>query len=223
MMSVVKMVLSSVVDSKLGKSMAQSKHTSGAAIFGFLIAASGVIWPDFKPKADELFKLAMLYGLTRAGDAPMPPRNPDDKRQRKLPLGPMLILGAMFVWLLAGCGGPGSSNRAAVTYKVAAATVVTAEQASDAWLDYYVTARKLPGADLNKLDSQDRSAANAWAVYQNAMETVYQTRKAVAAGTETPEQLERVLAASRDAAQAVVRIVLVFLPPERANKLKGSP
>ena len=49
--------------------MLQNKHTSGAAVALFALAAAGIIWPEAKVKCDEIGKLAMFYGLLAAGDA----------------------------------------------------------------------------------------------------------------------------------------------------------
>jgi len=141
-------------------------------------------------------------------------RQADDKRQGALPLSVLLCLPLSLGLLLSGCSGPAG-------YKAAAVTVTTAEHASDAWLDYYVVAKKLPGADLNKLAVQNSQAEKAWKDYQLAMESVYSTRLAVASGTKTDADLAATLKASQDAAGAVVRLVLNLLPPERATKLKG--
>lgn len=46
-----------------------NKHTSSAAVILFIASAVGVIWPKYKPQSDEIARLAMFYGLIRAGDA----------------------------------------------------------------------------------------------------------------------------------------------------------
>lgn len=127
------------------------------------------------------------------------------------------------ILFLLACALPMFTGCGTTSYKAAAVSTVTAEHASDAWLDYYVAAKKLPGADLVGLAAQDFEAEKAWRAYQDAMETVYHTRLAVKAGQAEPADLDKVLIASQSAAQAVVRIVLRLLPPERAAKLKGSP
>lgn len=47
----------------------QNKHTSGSALVLFAATAVGIIWPEYKAKADELARAAMFYGLIMAGDA----------------------------------------------------------------------------------------------------------------------------------------------------------
>lgn len=47
----------------------QNKHTSTSAIVLFVASVAGVIWPQYKPKTDEIARLAMFYGLVMAGDA----------------------------------------------------------------------------------------------------------------------------------------------------------
>lgn len=58
----------------------QNKHTSSAAIVLFLATTVGIIWPEYKDKADEIARAAMMYGLITAGDArattPPPPVEP---------------------------------------------------------------------------------------------------------------------------------------------------
>lgn len=47
----------------------QNKHTSTAALVLFGATAVGIIWPEYKGKADEIARAAMMYGLITAGDA----------------------------------------------------------------------------------------------------------------------------------------------------------
>ena len=55
--------------SKLVDSMCGNPHTSWSAVVLFIAAVVGIIWPTVKPQADEIAKLAIVYGLIRAGDA----------------------------------------------------------------------------------------------------------------------------------------------------------
>lgn len=137
---------------------------------------------------------------------------PDSASNRAGPRAPLVLLlglaiGAQF---FTGCGTP--------AFKVAGTLVVTADHASDAWLDYWATARKLPGANLAELDRQDSEVKRAYIAYQQAMETVYWSRK-----TGTAADLEAASRAAGLAGQAVVRIVFQFLPVEQQAKLKASP
>ena len=100
-------------------------------------------------------------------------------------------------------------------YKTTATVAVTAERASDGWLDYYVWAKKQPGADLAKLEAQDARVAAAWRDYQNAMETVYVVRKAVAQGVLPGNSIEEHIQAASVAANALVQLVFQFLPPDK--------
>lgn len=50
-------------------SLWQNKHTSGAAIVFFSMQAAAVVWPKYADKINEISKLAVVYGLLRAGDA----------------------------------------------------------------------------------------------------------------------------------------------------------
>lgn len=95
------------------KNMAQNKHTSTAAVIGFLCQAVPIFLPQYKAQCDQLFALAIIYGFTRASDAPPPPPAPaEDKRQRKLPL-PLLLCGSLVgLWLCSGCMSTGSLVRA---------------------------------------------------------------------------------------------------------------
>lgn len=60
------------------KSILNNPHTSLSAVVLFTAAAVGVIWPQYKDKAQEISNLAIVYGLIRAGDAkpaqPEPPK-----------------------------------------------------------------------------------------------------------------------------------------------------
>lgn len=55
------------------KTMLANKHTSLAAVVGFLTQAVPIFWPELKPKCDELFKLSIIYGFALAGDAQKTP------------------------------------------------------------------------------------------------------------------------------------------------------
>jgi hypothetical protein len=81
--------------------MMQNKNTSVAALIFFLLSAAGIIWPEYKPKLDEISKLAVFYGLIAAGDAKSNPGAAPAKDSVKLPL----ALAACFVWLSFICSG----------------------------------------------------------------------------------------------------------------------
>ena len=91
---------------KILQSMANNKHTSIAAVVAFLTQAIGILWPELKPKMDEILKLAVIYGFALAGDGrPNSQDKPaDDKRQSKLPfplvIGALILLGA---GMFSGC------------------------------------------------------------------------------------------------------------------------
>lgn len=121
----------------------------------------------------------------------------------------ILFLLAILFALVVGCG-----TRA---YKTTAVVAVTADHAVDGWLDYWVAARRLPGADVARLDQQDAAVEAAYEKYQAAMEVVYQTRKAA-----VQPDLLAALKASSAASQAVINLVFQFLPPDRAAQLKAS-
>lgn len=45
-----------------------NKHTSTAALVFFLLGVVTIIWPESKPKVDQIKELALIYGLLSAGD-----------------------------------------------------------------------------------------------------------------------------------------------------------
>lgn len=138
------------------------------------------------------------------------------KNSFQKPDGDTLKMGVLLVGLATLLTGCATSDP---VYKPAAVAVVTAERASDAWLDYYVWAKRQPGADLNKLETQNNRARGAWETYQVAMETVYTTRKLVREGILTGDSLEQNIRAAGLAAQAVVTIVLELLPASEHGRL----
>lgn len=136
--------------------------------------------------------------------------------QPKLPTGPTGSILSAFLWLqlvfclfTAGC---------VTAYKTTGAIVVTADHATDAWLDYWVWAKAQPGADLAKLNQQDASVQRAYEQYQAAMEVVYRIHQSA-----SQPDLTAALNASTQAAQAVVNLVLQFLPANRAAQLQAKP
>lgn len=85
------------------QSMAQNKHTSAAAVVGFITQAVPIFWPELQAKCDALFKLAIIYGFARAGDATGGQATPADKSQLKLPLALWLCGGLLCCWMFTGC------------------------------------------------------------------------------------------------------------------------
>ncbi len=116
---------------KILKLMAQNKHTSAAAIIGFITAALPIFFPEWKVKCDELFRLAVVYGLATARDAALPAELRDQKNQRedharrRLPI----LIGAglvcLAISLLTGCASikknPATAERVSdhVAYDIA--------------------------------------------------------------------------------------------------------
>jgi len=45
-----------------------SPHTSFSAILLFFASVVGVLWPEYKAKADEIARLAIVYGLLNSLD-----------------------------------------------------------------------------------------------------------------------------------------------------------
>jgi hypothetical protein len=128
---------------QLLKSMAQNKHTSGAAVIGFICQAVPIFWPDLKPKCDQLFSLAMCYGFARAGDAPK--SNEPEKPASKLPM--ILLLGSLAVFF-AGCAVTSPKAKAYLALKDTQTLVASAERAyGDA-----VVAGRVSAADQVKCD-----------------------------------------------------------------------
>lgn len=115
------------------------------------------------------------------------------------------------VSLFAGCG---------TLFKSTATVAITAERASEAWLNYYVVAKRQPGADVASLNVQDARIARAWGTYQKAMDAVYFARKAYVAGTDTPEKLKATVDAAAIASADFVHLVVALLPAEKAKALK---
>lgn len=152
---------------------------------------------------------SMLASIWFGTNTPKSPA-PDADSSQANPRVPLVLLLAIGTQLFIGCGTP--------AFKTAGTIVVTADHASDAWLDYWATARKLPGADLAELDRKDADVKRAYVAYQAAMETVYWSRK-----TGTAADLEAASVAAGRAGQAVVNLVLQFLPVTEAQKLKASP
>ena len=115
------------------------------------------------------------------------------------------------IGLLSGCG---------TLFKTTATVAITAERASDAWLDYVVVAKRQPGADVASLNTQDARVADMWAKYQRAMDAVYFARKSYVAGTDTPEKLKATVDAAARASGEFVQLVIALLPTEKAKALK---
>ncbi len=112
------------------------------------------------------------------------------------------------VTILCGC--------TTTAYKTAGVVVITADRASDAWLDYYVRARRTPGVDLPKLIAQNLEVKLAYEKYQAAMETLYYARK-----VGTASGIEAASLAASNATAAVVNLVFRLLPAAEATNLKA--
>lgn len=85
------------------KVMAQNKHTSAAAIVGFFTQAVPIFLPEYQAKCDALFKLAMIYGFARAGDAPLAGGDTPPKPSKRLPCLLLCGLLALAAFDLTGC------------------------------------------------------------------------------------------------------------------------
>lgn len=125
------------------------------------------------------------------------------------------LLACVALLLTSGCINP--------TYKAVATATVTEDQAADGWADYYYWATHQPGADPASLKAQDDKVAKLESDFASAADAVYFTRRAVAAGTATPDQLKATTDAASKAASALVNFVLSNLPQDRAAKLKATP
>jgi len=123
-----------------------------------------------------------------------------------------LALAFALITGFSGCTTP-------TAYKSAAVSVVTAERASDAWLDYYVWARVQPGANTARLSEQNAKAARLWADYQRSMDTLYAIRLAYQQGMADGATLESKILAASNAANAVVALIFEMLPPDRQAKI----
>ena len=121
-----------------------------------------------------------------------------------------LLLGLLIGQAVVGCASP---------YKAAGVVVVTVDRAADAWCDYVVATKALPGYDAEKLEKQEREVRRVYAQYQAAMDAVYFARLAANAN-QTGAGLDSVLASSRQASDALVRLIVSFLPSERVATLK---
>lgn len=53
---------------QLIQTILNNKHTSGAALIFFALGVAAIIWPEAKPKLDQIQELAVMYGLFAAGD-----------------------------------------------------------------------------------------------------------------------------------------------------------
>lgn len=82
----------------------KNKHTSSAALLGFLLLAVPIFFPEFTEKCDKLFKLAVIYGFVTAGDATgSVASSREDKRQQTLKLGIFFLLALPFLFFQFGC------------------------------------------------------------------------------------------------------------------------
>jgi hypothetical protein len=121
----------------------------------------------------------------------------------------ILVIALFVTTLLCGC--------TTSAYKAAGVVVITADRASDGWLDYYVRAKRLPGADPLKLNKQNVEVRQAYEKYQAAMETLYHARK-----IGTAQGIEAASLAASNASIAVVNLVFKFLPQAEASQLKST-
>lgn len=103
------------------------------------------------------------------------------------------------------------------SYQAAGVVVITADRATDGWLDYYVRAKQLPGADPLKLNKQNVEVRQAYEKYQQAMEALYHARK-----IGTAQGIEAASLAASQTAIAVVNLIFKLLPEVESNKLKSQ-
>ena len=148
--------------------MTQNKHTSFAAIVGFITQAIPIFWPELAPKCDQLFKLAMIYGFARAGDAPVVPAPPGPVTTGKIPI--LFLSGFFLLWTCTGCiarftttqqdertTDPWGNPRTTITTK---ATAWTWGDSKSALANFKATqTEKSQGASVGSL-TQESSATN---------------------------------------------------------------
>lgn len=114
---------------------------------------------------------------------------------------------------LTGCKTP---------YQAAGVVVVTADRAADGWADYVVWTKHHPPYNTNTLARQEMEVRGATLKYQASMDALYFSRRAALASGDTNNTTEAVLLESQRASDALVNLILSFLPTDRATALNQS-
>lgn len=124
------------------------------------------------------------------------------------------LIGVAASATLTGCKTP---------YQAAGVVVVTADRAADGWADYVVITKHNPPYDTNTLARQEMEVRDATLKYQAAMDTLYFTRKSALAAGDTNATTEAVLLQSQLASDALVKLIISFLPVDRVQTLNTAP